>query len=340
MGRMNELISKGIFIGCAAKDRPPAFRGRAAARVVTSLMVASSVLLARPALSATQKESPSALWSYDNSRPIVDWPLVDLIKKMPDLKGLEPAQNQNGLPAILRKVGANVEAFFRNLISTASSEEIHEERTGINGRGFFNSMKLNYLLLAVPGQNGPGLREYRTDSKGNPAVLRSKSGKFLLTSGFAAVSIYFDPQYQADSRFRFLGKKAVNGHEMLLVAFAQQPDPKDALGGFASSKGSIPVLVQGVAWIDPANFQIMRMRTDLLAPQPNVTLERVTTDISFRQVRFRDSPLVMWLPHEVNVVVTYQYTTFRNEHRYSDYRLFNVDAGTKAAGNPSERNPE
>jgi hypothetical protein len=308
--------------------------------MVAGLLIASSIYFSSFATRAGQKDKSTTLWRYGDARPIVDWPAEDLIKKMPELRGMEPARNQDRLPDILRKVGANVEAFFRNLISTASVEEIHQQRMGVNNRSYLNSMKLNYLLLASPGQNGPGLREYRTDSKGKPAVLRSKSGNFLLTSGFAAVSIYFAPKYQSNSRFRFIGKKRVNSREILLVTFAQRPDPKYSLGGFTSLEGSIPVLVQGLAWIDPSNFQIVRMRTDLLEPQLQVSLERLTTDVTFREVRFKDTRLAMWLPNEVEVTVIYQYTTYRNEHRYSDYKLFNVQAGSKAGGKNSKRSPQ
>jgi hypothetical protein len=340
VGLMNRTISNSGFSGRGVILRSLAFSKAFATQIIAGLMISYSICSLCLALGAEQKHNITPLWSYRNARPIVDWTPEEIIKKMPELKDFEPAQSQDPLPDILRKVGENVQAFFHNFVSTASVEEIHQESTGFNGRANLASMKLNYLLLAVPGPNGISLREYRTDSRGKSAVIRSESGHFLLTTGFAAVSVYFTPQYQATSRFRYLGKKSVDDHPMLLVAFAQEPDPKVALGSFESDVGSIPVLVQGVAWIDPASDQIERLRTDLLAPQPDVTLQRLTTDITFREVRFRDSSVVMWLPHEVNVLVTYHYTIYQNQHRYSDYKLFNVDAGTKASDSPSPRSPE
>jgi len=340
VGPMNETNSNASFREGAANARFLAFGRATAAHIVAGLVIALSIGSSNLALSANQKDNISPLWSYRNARPVTEWTSDDLIRKMPELKGFEPAQNQNALPDTLRKVGENVQAFFHNFISTASVEEIHQESMGFNGRATLTSMKLNYLLLAVPGPNGIGLREYRTDARGKPVELQNKSGKLLLTTGFAAVSVYFAPQYQATAQFRYLGKKSVNDHEMLLIAFAQQPDPKEALGSFESEVGSIPVLVQGVAWIDPASDQIVRLRTDLLAAQPDVTLLRLTTDITFREVQFKGTSVIMWLPHEVNVIVTYHYTVFRNQHLYSDYKLFNVEAGTKAGGNPPPRSPE
>ncbi|HLY59945.1 MAG TPA: hypothetical protein VKV95_04195 [Terriglobia bacterium] len=245
-----------------------------------------------------------------------------------EIKGLEPANNQDALPLILGRAGANVEAFFRNFMSTMSVEEIHQKRMGVNSREDINNTKSNYLLLVDPDQVEPGFKEYRTDSKGKP-VMMSSSGDFLVTSGFASDSIYFEPKYQSGTTFRYLGQKMVNKRELLLVGFAQRPDPKHALSGFQFGDQSVPILVQGVAWIDPANYQIVRLRTDLLAPQAEVRLERLTTDISYREVQFSDSPVAMWLPHEVIVTVKYENTLFQNQHRYTHYKHFNVETGSK-----------
>ncbi len=265
---------------------------------------------------------------------MVEWTPEELAKRIPDLKGFDPAKNQETLPLILDHVGANVQAFFHNFISTASVEEIYQQRIGMEGGESLSPRKLNYLLLAVPASMGVTLQEYRTDSKGRPASPASGTGRGLLTHGFASVSVYFDPQHQSGSTFRYLGRKAENKRTFLLVGFAQRPEPKGIMARFNTGMESIPILVQGVAWIDPGSYQIVRMRTDLLAPQIEFDLEQLSTDISFHEVQFKGSSKMMWLPREVNVTVRYENTTFFNQHRYSDYRLFNVEAGSKTHSNP------
>ena len=127
----------------------------------------------------------------------------------------------------------------------------------------------------------------------------------------------------------------LKGRDTLLVLFAQHPERDAVLGRVKFGNESIPILVQGVAWIDAASYEIVRMRTDLLAPLSNVHLEQATTDISFEGVRFKELPDPMWLPHEVNVTVKRGDRIYHNQHRYSDYKLFNVEAGEKQNGNSS-----
>jgi hypothetical protein len=71
------------------------------------------------------------------------------------------------------------------------------------------------------------------------------------------------------------------------------------------------------------------MRTDLLKPLPKVRLVRQTTEIHYGEVHFKQIPLAFWLPREVTVTVQWKGRVFRNSHRYSDFRLFNVETREK-----------
>jgi hypothetical protein len=90
------------------------------------------------------------------------------------------------------------------------------------------------------------------------------------------------------------------------------------------------MLAQGVAWLDKYNFQIIRMRTDLLAPRPEISLDRQTTEIAFNQVHLPDVAAPLWLPSEVKVYIKFKShdperkLSFQNEHRYLDYRRYRV----------------
>jgi len=94
------------------------------------------------------------------------------------------------------------------------------------------------------------------------------------------------------------------------------------MGRFSIGDTSIPILLQGVAWIRSSDYQIIKMRTELLASLP--LLEGVTTLVLFAENHFQDSPTAFWLPKEVEVKVDLGPYAFSNRHKYSDYRLFRV----------------
>ena len=160
---------------------------------------------------------------------------------------------------------------------------------------------------------------------------------FLVTSGFALSCNYFSTGFQSESGFRYLGDQRVGQHDTYVVGFAQQPGTA-TLTVKTRGRGGIPahMLVQGVAWIDKSNFQIVRMRTDLLAPRKDVGINQETTEVTFSKVQLADFATPLWLPANVKVYV--EFTThngdvdevfelsYRNEHRYTDYQRYRVSA--------------
>lgn len=65
------------------------------------------------------------------------------------------------------------------------------------------------------------------------------------------------------------------------------------------------MLCQGIAWIDKASFHLLQLRTDLLAPRPEVGLDQQTTKITYSEVRFADLATPLWFPRDVNVYIRF-----------------------------------
>jgi hypothetical protein len=73
--------------------------------------------------------------------------------------------------------------------------------------------------------------------------------------------------------------------------------------------------------VDQDSFQIIRIRTDLLAPCNDIGLTRQTTDLTLSEVKLPNLATPLWLLSDVKV---FKGQTFRNEHRYADYQHFGV----------------
>jgi hypothetical protein len=63
------------------------------------------------------------------------------------------------------------------------------------------------------------------------------------------------------------------------------------------------VLFQGIAWIDEADFRIVRLRTDLLAPRPDIFLKTLTSNVRFFEVRIpvQGAAVSLWMPQQANI---------------------------------------
>lgn len=147
-----------------------------------------------------------------------------------------------------------------------------------------------------------------------------------MSSGYARYGLYLHPSHQANSHFRYLGREN-KGQGTHVIAFAQIPESKDYLGEFyeLGSSVGIGLLVQGFVWVDPDSYQILRIYTNMLLPEREVTLRKTTTDIIYGGVRFDNSSREFFLPQEIRIDWELPYCKCTNRHKYSDYHLFSVE---------------
>jgi hypothetical protein len=297
------------------------------------------------------------LSSYLQADPITNQPIEKLRKDIPELKKLEPSDDQSSLPLILSRVADNLDLFLKSFANTTSREDIDASRLG---GGPVNStypqpglnrwdqtvrvghdsihQRFRYLMLLEGGAQRR-LGEYRTDIKGQDRSADRPIAGYLKTIGFASLPLLLDQSHQQLSDFRYLGLQVVKGRQTHVVAFAERPIPAAVAVFFRLSSGeSIPVILQGVAWIDAETYQVLRIRTDLLAPQTDPGLRQETTVVQLHQVTFHQSSAVLWLPQEVEVTVEFRGVLFQNRHRYSDYQLFNVDTEQRVQS-PTQDSP-
>ncbi|MBM3792359.1 MAG: hypothetical protein FJW35_18705, partial [Acidobacteria bacterium] len=208
-----------------------------------------------PDAAAAQAQVLPELQIYVGARSVVDLSPAELVESFPELKkSLTVAPDDAGLPAILQRVGENVDAFFRYLPNTTSVEEVRQEVRRSDGRVVNRtSSKFEYLMLSGSGHS-VGLDEYRTNSRGKETKPLGPASGFMLTSSCVWHLVHFHPRYQADCRFRYLGR--TSKPEAHVIAFAQKPEDARQVGQVGVwdpdlSGQKIWMLIQGLVWVDP-----------------------------------------------------------------------------------------
>ena len=316
------------------------FTAKAASQGLRFAAAAGSALVLAITSFAVESQTAGDPTPYADVHPYFEEPLPQLIKRVPELKHLQPVQSQADLTAILQKTGERVDDFFRHITDLTAREDISlgrlmQERPSSRPELSGERVRDSYLILRHSSKNRSDIIEYRTDAKGDNFDQTVVKRGFIVTSGFALSCNYFSTGFQPESAFRYLGDEQIGSQNTYVVGFAQQPG-KATLSVRMQGRSGTPVqmLVQGVAWIDQRNFQIVRLRTDLLAPRWDVGLNQQTTEVTFGKVQLADVPAPLWLPSSVKVHV--EFTThngnvdefyelsYRNEHRYSDYQRYRV----------------
>jgi hypothetical protein len=192
---------------------------------------------------------------------------------------------------------------------------------------------LGLAPLAIPRSLGgfQGFEEYPTDLKGNRFDAAGLRDFFLITSNYILTCLYLSPTDQGSSRFRLFGVQSIRERECHVVGFAQEPEKVRRVGTFRFQDRRVVVLVQGVAWIDSETFQVLRIKTWLLAPRTDIGLSSQTSTVEFYPVQPSGFERMLWLPRDVTVVNCYRDHWFRNTHHYSNFKLFRVDSRIKPA---------
>jgi len=266
------------------------------------------------ALSDDWIENQKSFWR--NAKPYLDDSLPNLEKELPELQHLQPAPNQDGLSTILAHVGHECVDLLER-----TPDVIAEEEVSISvDKSLIRREKFGYLVLVQRTPDGLMLQDYRTDQNGlrvsDPAV---GSGE-----GFASMWVHLFPGNQSESQFRYLGNQEVDKHKVIVLAFAQIPDKVRFPAGFSVQGGPILVFYQGIVWIDPDNWRIIRMREDLLAPRPDVKLTHFTAVVRLGAVTVKRAAASLWLPREADLTWNLSSEKGRQRYVYSDYRLYTV----------------
>jgi len=305
------MVRNGLTLRAHGLDRP--------------LFLAALIFIAGPQRPLATPSPPET----QTSKTFLEMTPGELARAVPELKHLKLAKSQDRLPIILQRAGAGVAEFFDSFSNTTCEElvlftvERSKPEQPVRYEG-----KFNYLAVAKPGADKTALQEYRTDSKGVPVNVKGT----VVTAGFVTLQGYFHPTYQKGSRFRFLGQQQLKGRSTLVVAFAQQPGMAKQASWLALDEKGAFAFVHGVAWIDPATYRILRLRTDLQRPELSVGMLWETTEVEYSEVTFKEGGKTLWLPREVTVSGQLKDYTFHNQHRYSDYRFFLVQTLEKKKG--------
>jgi poly(3-hydroxybutyrate) depolymerase len=262
-----------------------------------------------PNLELTPQSFDRAVWA--NAKPYLEEALPQLTADIPELHGLAPAPDQQFLPDLLKKTSDKSLELLKKMPNVISHESVV---TKIEPRGPTWHQQFEYLVLRHETNGEVMLDEYRTD--------KANTGSAPLAQGAANSWVLFHPGNLAESRFRYLGRQRMDGHSTFVLAFAQIPDKVKFPGQVNFAGTTILVLFQGIAWIDESDFRLVRLRKDLLAPRPDISLRTLTSEVLFSEVRLPETEDPLWLAQEATTTWDHKGQVVQQLHRYSGFHLY------------------
>jgi VWFA-related protein len=248
-------------------------------------------------------------------QPFVDSAPQALIQSNPELRALEPAQDQAALEPILRLMGQHLHSLFNDFINVSIAEQVHGLRYE-PARSLWADHTDSYRYI---------VRVHPFEEVRAPAATKRS---FLLANGFVAMLADLLPDSQSRSRFRLLGRIPESGHPAHLLAFLTKDGKR-----------------QGLVWVDVETRRILRLRVDSLQPPAGETYTRFTRDVRYIEVNFPELDSTVWLPALAAVDLRIPNADLHSVHRFSGYMLEgsvnDADASRRkmGAGGPSPPPP-
>jgi len=224
---------------------------------------------------------------------------------------------------VFRGVGERMAEFVQTLERFTATEKL--EHFSVDRKGARKSPETRSFTYVVSvSRNSLGtflLDEYRNgkeDAEQFPAHTASR--------GSPAMALLFHPALASDFEFRCEGLGQWAGRSAWQVHFAQRPDRPIRIRSYSVGGRSAGLALEGRVWIDPGNYQVLRLESELMRPIKEIELTHEHFTIDYEPVQFRSTGQQLWLPQVAELYVERKGKRFYRRHVFSDFMLFNVDA--------------
>lgn len=273
---------------------------------------ASSTTAAKKLLADSRTSLPETTWQppgIDSAKPVV-------------ASGVTCPYDR-----VVDEAGKRVEELVNDVGRFAAVEEmLHERLDELGNPTSKETRKFDYAALITPTQQPGTIRvdEFRTqryeveDPPDN-----------IADNGFAALALVFHPGMRDDFQMTCEGLGELHGQATWLVHFQQRTDRYNHIQSFMVGGNAYPVNLKGRAWITADKFQIVRIESEMIKPQPEVQMLAEHQVTEYGPVSFAAKNVELWLPKTAEVYLHLRGRRYYRRHSFGNYMLFSVDTQEK-----------
>jgi hypothetical protein len=225
-------------------------------------------------------------------------------------------------PRVLKGVGERMNEFVGNLEKFTATEEVKHQPLGF-GKNRQPEEKRQFEYVVTISRNRVGtflLEEYRD---GNTDASRFPS--HIATNGLPALDLIFHPVLSGDFQFKCEGLGQAQGKAAWQVHFAQRADKLVRIRSYVVGEQTYRVYIEGRAWIDPGNYQVIRLESELQKPVSEIGLTKEHIVIQYAPVEFHTQKTEIWLPQKAEIYVEKKRQRYYRRHTFTNFMVFNVE---------------
>src|SRR5882762_6110471 len=222
----------------------------------------------------------------------------------------------------LARARDRVQTFFDQFSNVACTEAITQIVLGQKGRlSYRENSAYDYQFLAT--SEGGTMKVTETRNTHNPAF-RDPGRTLLITNGFASILLVVHPMYQGSYTFEPAGEESIEGVTLEKIRFTPVAGTTSPAALRLRGK-NYPLPLSGTLWIDPQNGVIARWEAQVDSSLSDLGLSGLRSEVRYTAHTFHGPEETMWIPESAVIDVETPHQHWRNLHRFTDYKRFNVD---------------
>jgi hypothetical protein len=229
-----------------------------------------------------------------------------------------PSEPDDLLLLTVRRVSKSVQ----ELASIKCTEQVVQEKLVGEKVQFEQDSTYDYLVILTNTESDLRLEESRLlmheDNK-DP----KKNMSLLVSNGFATLFLIFHPFYSGSFQFSRLPDEVVEGRRLSRFQF-QHIRGMRTPAALALRGREFPLELSGAAWVEPGTGTIVRISADVGSTLEDVGLKTLRSEIRYAPIPLSGLDTDYWFPVEARVEVETPRQHWRNIHRFTDYKRFDV----------------
>jgi hypothetical protein len=225
-------------------------------------------------------------------------------------------------PKVLKGVGDQMKEFVGNLEKFTATEEVRHQPQGAR-KDRYPEERRQFAYVVTVSRNSMGtflMEEYRDGS-----LSAERFPGRIATNGLPALNLIFHPVLAGDFQFKCEGLGQAEGKAVWQVHFTQRADKQVRIRSYVVGERTYRIYLEGRAWIDPGNYQVVRLESELQKPVPDIELTKEHIVIQYAPVEFRTQRMAIWLPQKAELYVEKRGQRYYRRHTFSNFMVFNVE---------------
>lgn len=222
----------------------------------------------------------------------------------------------------LARARKNVQDYFDKFSDLTCKESVTQFVLNGSGRAIYReNSAYNYQFQATSASGS--LKFNETRDVRNPSF-RDPGRTLLVTTGFASLLLVAHPMYEASYVFEPAGAETIDGVSYAKVQFSPVPGASSPVSLRLRGK-NYPMPLSGTLWIEPQSGAIVKLEARVDSSMSDLGLAGMRSEVHYALHPFRDPAESIWVADSAVIDVETPRQHWRNVHRFTDYKRFNVN---------------